>query len=137
MTVATTPQEIALLGEIRDALVSLNHKLSNIPASQNVPSSQHPVVFSLPYPTEAIQFWQVTVPVTQTQIIRYNDQRISLLIFNIGLATIFIHKTKQVSLTMGFPIPGGAAISFDNYIGDVWAISTAPVLVGIIEMEAR
>jgi hypothetical protein len=95
------------------------------------------VVFTLPYPTDAIQFWQVTVPVIPTQIIKYNATRIGLLIFNTGLAGIFISKTRQINTTMGFPIPGGAAITLDNYIGEIWAVSVAPVLVGIIEMGAQ
>jgi len=95
------------------------------------------VVFTLPYPTESVRFLQFTVPVTPTALLRYNDKRIDLLIFNTGIAAIFINKTQDVSAARGFPIPGGAALTMSNYIGEIWAIAAAPVLVGIIETEAK
>lgn len=93
------------------------------------------VVFSLPYPTDAITFWQVTVPVIPTPIMRWNHRRMALSIFNTGAGAMFLGTTGRVNLANGFPLPGGAAISIDNYIGEIWAVAAAPVLVGIIEMD--
>lgn len=105
---------------------------------RRAPEPQRQVVFTLPYPTEAVKFLQYTVPVAApTAVLRYNDKRIDLLIFNTGVVTIFINKTRDVSATRGFPIPGGAALTMSNYIGEIWAVATAPVLVGIIETEAK
>jgi len=130
-------QVMQVFCEMRDALLDLNAKLTSAPIAPGIPpSAQRPVMFALPYPTDAIRFWQVTVPVIPSQIMTWNEKRIALLIFNTGMANILLNKTQQVSAANGFPVPGGAAIGIDNYIGDIWAVAIAPVLVGIIEMEA-
>lgn len=93
------------------------------------------LVVSRPRPARVLRPSQVTVPVTPLEILPYRPTRLALSILNTGAALVVLGTNATVSLTNGFPIPGGTAISLDQYIGPVWLIAAAPTLVGILEME--
>ena len=52
----------------------------------------------------------LTVPDKLAQILSYNDKRVSVIIFNIGNADIWINEDPNDPLTNGIPIPAGGAL---------------------------
>jgi hypothetical protein len=102
-----------------------------MPGSRKSPS----YVISRPWPASIVRPSQITVPVTPLKVLPYTPNRLALGIMNTGAALVVFGVNATVSLTNGFPIPGGAFFSLDQYIGEVWLIAAAPTLVGIMEME--
>lgn len=94
-----------------------------------------PVNVTIPYPARIVRPSQLTVPVTPVKVLPYTPNRLALAIMNTGAALVAFGVNASVTVTSGFPIPGGAAFNLDQYIGEVWLVAAAPTLVGILEME--
>lgn len=91
-------------------------------------------VISRDRPATKARFWQANITPVPAKIVTYNPARMVLTVLNTGAAMLFL-DAKRPNPVRSFPLPGGAAISLNNYIGELWISSTAPVIVGFIEME--
>lgn len=91
--------------------------------------------YTLPFPSADMVFYQVNIGTDATQLLKPSPKRTSVLLFNTGVVTIIIGKNKQIDSTHGFPLPGGNALTLEGYVGELWVLSTAPVTLGLIELN--
>jgi len=87
-------------------------------------------------PANRARFYRAQAGATVTKLISYDPKRISLLILNTGVVTVELSQTQGGAVVGGaeaFPLLGGAFITIDAYTGEIYAISTAPVMLGIID----
>ena len=88
-----------------------------------------------PWPARVVRPSQLTVPITPIKVLPYNPNRLTLAVLNTGAALVVFGVNATLTITNGFPIPGGTFVALDQYIGEVWLVAAAPTLVGILEME--
>jgi len=78
---------------------------------------------------------QIGVGTTVVTIVNANPSRYALLLYNVGSAAVYIAGTSSVTVTTGFPIFAGNAITI-NYTGAVYAIASPPTNVAYIEITS-
>jgi hypothetical protein len=102
-----------------------------------MPGSKKNPAYSIarPWPARIVRPSQITVPVVPIKVLPYSPNRLSLAILNTGAGLVVFGVNATVTIANGFPIPGGAFIGLDQYIGEVWLVAAVPTLVGILEME--
>lgn len=92
------------------------------------------LVLTKPLPATAMRWSQILLVANRpTRIVEKLDQRLDLLILNTGMAGIFLDRDGSVAAARSFPLPGGAAISVANYVGEIWAVCPAPVILGLAQ----
>jgi len=92
-------------------------------------------IFTRAVPARVFKPSQLRVLTTATKIVPYAPKRSGLLLLNTGVATAFIGQDQTVNTRTSFPLVGGAALTINDYTGELWGIATAPVTLGIIETE--
>ena len=69
-------------------------------------------------------YGQVSVTTSPTLIRATNTDRISIIVKNHGLEDVYIGFTDTVTTDTGFKLESGAAVSFDVYLGPIYAVAS-------------
>lgn len=84
-------------------------------------------------PSDVLATSQITVSVTAVLLLPANSGRREGQIYNGSGSTIYVGQTAAVSATNGYPVPTGFPFQINPYKGDVYAIGTGNLLIGVLE----
>jgi len=73
----------------------------------------------------AINYDDITIAATATQIIASNTNRKSIVVQNRGLSTVYVGGDNTVASTSGFTLDVNESLNLSDYSGAIWGITAS------------